>query len=85
MNADDFVLMAIRHELEVARKNYEPIASLHEGYAVILEELDESWEEIKQRHPDHAKVSRELIQTAAMVVRTLADVLGDGGRNGWLD
>ena len=33
-----------------------PMASAHEGYAVILEELDETWDEIKRRKRQHASM-----------------------------
>lgn len=79
MNTIDFVLREVRQELQQATQDYEPIANLHEGYAVILEELDESWEEIKHKRPNLPAVRHELIQTAAMVVRTIADVLDHGG------
>lgn len=43
----------------------------HEGYAVILEELDELWDEIKknQRNYDIAAQRKEAIQCAAMCIR----------------
>lgn len=43
----------------------------HEGYAVILEELDELWDEIKrnQRNYDLVNQRKEAIQCAAMCVR----------------
>lgn len=52
--------------------------SLHEGYAVVLEELEEAWDEIKvnPKRRDGAKVRDELIQVAAMAVRTVTDCLG---------
>lgn len=43
----------------------------HEGYAVILEELDELWDEVKknQRNYDLAAMHKEAIQCAAMCIR----------------
>lgn len=39
----------VDRELEFARNKFPNMNSLHEGYAVILEELDELWEWIKQK------------------------------------
>jgi glutamyl-tRNA reductase len=51
--------------------------SAHEAYAVILEEVEELWQEIKvkQAHHDHAAMRREAVQIAAMVTRFVIDVL----------
>ena len=35
--------------MERARTKHKPINSAHEGYAVILEELDEFWDEVKKK------------------------------------
>jgi len=40
--------------------------SLHEGYAVLLEESDEMWDLIKHKRPDLDEVIDEAIQVAAM-------------------
>ena len=74
----EMVLRAIMLELETAEKSFPALNSLHEGYAVILEELDEAWDEIKvkQKNRSRVMIERELIQTAAMCVRTIVDVLG---------
>lgn len=53
--------------------------SAHEGYAVILEELDELWlvvQKAQKMHPDAAKVAmaKEAKQVAAMAMRFLIDV-----------
>jgi len=44
----------------------------HEGYAVIKEELDELWEEV--RHNNTAKACREAVQVAAMAIRFIYDL-----------
>lgn len=43
----------------------------HEGYAVILEEIDELWDEVKknQRDYDIPAMRKEAIQCAAMCIR----------------
>ncbi len=47
--------------------------SLHEGYAVLLEEVDEVWDDIKK---DQSKetIKKELIQVAAMAVRMIQEL-----------
>jgi hypothetical protein len=39
----------VAEELIFARKKHGPVNSIHEGYAVILEELDEVWNEVKKK------------------------------------
>lgn len=51
--------------------------SAHEGYAVLLEELDELWEEIKKNPRDEKKLKSEAIQVAAMALRFLEDCVED--------
>ena len=41
------VLQDVSNELKSARATHAPVNSHHEGYAVILEELDELWEVCK--------------------------------------
>lgn len=64
-------------ELAHARGKFPNINSLHEGYAVILEELSEFWAEVllKASERSPAQQRRELIQIAAMALRTAADVV----------
>jgi hypothetical protein len=64
-------------ELQTARLTYAPINSLHEGYAVILEEVKE-FETQVFRKPHERNVNQillELAQIAAMCQRTAEDCL----------
>ena len=65
-------------ELHRAMAKFGPFKNGHEGYAVILEEVDELWDEIKNnKRPDHVERQRkEAIQIAAMALRFVVD-LGD--------
>lgn len=68
------VLSCIGDEVLRAQARFDPFNSPHEGWAVIREELDELWDEVKAnrgRMPD-AKV--EAIQVAAMAVRYVLDL-----------
>ena len=73
------LLEEIGLEFDLATKHHPPIASLHEGYAIILEELDELKAEVwknPKKHPDRQALARkEAIQVAAMALRLLHDVL----------
>ena len=71
------VLEQVRNEDERAYNKHANLASLHEGYAVILEELDEVWAEVKKKSSerDLMAIRSELIQVAAMAVRTILDVV----------
>lgn len=59
-----------------ASKAWPPMNSAHEGYGVILEELDELWEHVKtkQKNRDLAAMRKEAIQVAAMAIRFATEV-----------
>jgi len=63
-------------ELAKATSKYGPMLSAHEGYAVVLEEMDELWEEIKLKPSERSKdrMREEAIQLAAMAMRFIMDV-----------
>lgn len=75
MKTTEEILNDVSAELARAQAKFGPMASLHEAYAVILEEMDELkahvWTNQKRRQPD--AIYAELIQLAAMVVRTAHD------------
>ena len=61
-------------EFRRASAKHPPMQSAHEGYAVLLEEVDELWAEIKaDRGRTHAALL-EAIQVAAMGMRYVADL-----------
>lgn len=59
-------------EYESATRKFGPFNSAHEGYAVIKEELDELWDEIKGSQSVD-RMTKEAIQVAAMALRFLTD------------
>lgn len=61
-------------ELERAQEKFPPFNSAHEGYAVILEEMDELWQEVK--HGTKKRQREEAVQVAAMALRFLVDISG---------
>src|SRR5580698_2327086 len=58
----------IQEELKNARLAFRDMQSAHEGYAVLFEEVDELWDEIRRKNPDVAKMHKEAIQVAAMAI-----------------
>jgi len=62
----------IIHEYNRATKKFGSFTSTHEGYAVILEELDELWDEIKN-NSNKEKLRGEAVQLAAMTFRFIVD------------
>ena len=82
----------VRIEIELARALYRPMASAHEGWAVLREEVEESmvemklavdgklWEEIKKKPAkrDVEFIYRELVQVAAMAQRMAEDIVLSG-------
>ena len=67
------VLEDVREEVRKACKKHQSMTVTHEAYAVILEELDEFWDLVKANGPKELMRS-ELIQVAAMCVRTIIDL-----------
>lgn len=63
-------------ELQSATEKFGEFNTPHEGYAVLLEEVDELWDEIKgnKRDPYGYRRRQEVIQVAAMALRFLIDV-----------
>ena len=76
-------MIDIVQEYDQAVNRFGTFASSHEGYAVILEELDELWDEVKNN--SSKKVMRaEAVQVAAMAWRFMVDCCYDkqeGGNN----
>lgn len=66
----------VGRELDRARAGHNPINSLHEGWAVIYEEVDELWDLVRLKREDrqHGKVLKELIQIGAICQRTAEDL-----------
>ncbi len=74
----DHAVWEVERELARATEKFPPFNSYHEGYAVIKEEVDELWDEVKNSHgADRAEVidaiRKEAVQVAAMALRFLED------------
>ncbi len=76
----DKIIDDIKKEAVQAELIWKPFNSLHEAYAILLEEMDELWEEVKasQKNPDRIPyVRKEAIQVAAMATRLIYDCIGE--------
>lgn len=69
----DDILIAVKSELESACNKFHAYNSAHEGYAVILEEMDELFDEIKGEH-DREKMYHEAKQVASTAIRFMLDI-----------
>lgn len=66
----------VEEELKKARtKHATKQTTLHEGYAVLQEEVDEVWDLVKSQAPSKDSLLKELIQVAAMAQRFAEDQL----------
>ena len=74
MTRNDAICLIVQ-EHERAISLFPPFRSEHEGYAIILEKLDELWDEVKKKKPrDKHLMRKEAIQVAAMATRFLIDL-----------
>lgn len=70
----DPIMALVRHELAMAIERHGPMRSPHEGYAVLIEEVEELWAEVKARDVDIMAMRDEALQVAAMGIRFVLDV-----------
>lgn len=70
------VVKEIVDEAFEAKNKFPPFNSAHEGFAILKEEVDELWDQVKvkQGKRDFAKMRKEAIQVAAMALRFLEDI-----------
>lgn len=74
----DDVLSAVRAEVERASALHAPYNSAHEGYAVILEELDELFDEVKANRGRAPEGIAEAVQVAATAIRYIMSLAKPG-------
>jgi hypothetical protein len=70
----------VQNELALAREKYRPMASAHEGWAVLREKVDELWDEVKKKPSarNQGAIYAELVQVAAMAQRMAEDIVLSG-------
>lgn len=71
----DHILQEMKLEYLEARITHKGLHSYHEGYAVLKEEIEELWEEIKKREPNNDKLFKEAIQVGAMALAFIFELL----------
>lgn len=67
-------------ELKKAMGKFPPMNSAHEGWAILKEEEEELWDEVKKPQSKHdlKRMEAEAIQVAAMATRFIIDVCRKG-------
>jgi hypothetical protein len=58
LEALDGILAAVRQEIVRARSKHGRFHSPHEAYAVLLEEVDELWDDVKANRLDPSLLAR---------------------------
>ena len=76
-NVQREIMCDVEAESESATRKNGPFRSAHEGFAVILEELDELKAEVwkKEGERNTEQMRREAIQVAAMAIRFILDLI----------
>ncbi len=72
----EMIIDKIRDEYMWATREFGKFHNAHEGFAVLLEEVDELWENVKlnQSNPGRDKLMlKECIQVATMAIRFIYD------------
>ena len=67
------IMMAVNEELNRATNRFGPFNSAHEGYAILKEEVDELWDDVKNNASKY-KMCDEAVQVAAMAIRFIYDI-----------
>ncbi|MCK5601145.1 hypothetical protein KAR91_04695 [Candidatus Pacearchaeota archaeon] len=70
------IIKYVKMEFEFATSKFGSYNSSHEGYAVILEELDELWDEVKLKKKSNYRMRKEAIQVAVTAIRFVYDITG---------
>lgn len=79
VDTEHAIVSYVLGELHKAQDKFPAFHSGHEGYSVILEEVDELWTEVKSNQSTPGRTERmkkEAIQVAAMAIRFLLDLPG---------
>lgn len=71
-----YAVEELKKEIYNAFDKFPPFNTPHEGYAIIKEELDELWEEVRKQYDVRTKenMRKEAKQIAAMALRFMVDL-----------
>jgi hypothetical protein len=75
-------LQEVADELRSAQNKFPPFNSLHEGFSILKEEVDELWEVVRMKQSDRARnglARKEAIQVGAMALRLVLDCCCEEG------
>jgi hypothetical protein len=73
-SAEEIVSAEIVEEYRRAAGKFARFNSAHEGWAVLREEVDELWDEVKSKSGTRASMRVEAVQVAAMALRFVLEV-----------
>jgi len=67
----------VKKELASARKKHGKQSNIHEAFAILLEEVDEFWEHVREKSDrrNYNEVLEELVQIASCAQKTAEDVV----------
>lgn len=65
----DQIMNDILKEVKQVSDKVGPYHSVHERYAVMLEEFDELWDEVKKKDKNHTRMYNEAKQVACTAIR----------------
>lgn len=67
----------VKKEITKARKKHGKQNSIHEGFAILLEEVDEFWEHVraKSHQRNYAELLKELVQIGSCAQKTAEDIV----------
>ena len=73
------IVNEVWRELRTATMAWPKFNSAHEGYGVLLEEVDELWDHVKtnQKKRDLVAMKKECIQVAAMACRMAIEICNE--------
>ncbi len=71
------IIEEVGTEVYTACRTYPSMNSYHEGWAVIEEEIEELWDEVKLKPAlrNKERMRKEAVQVAAMAIRFIHDLL----------
>jgi hypothetical protein len=75
---EDKVITDFIIEIDEGVDKFGNYRSYHEAYAVILEEVDELWDELKKRDKNKGLIYGEAIQVAATAYRLAEEIYLEG-------
>ena len=72
----EIIIEQVKAEFEKATIKFDSFNNAHEGYAVLLEEVDELWENVKLNQSIEGRpyeIYKEAKQVAAIAIRIIYD------------